>query len=133
MTSEIAFKLSETAEWRDRKAERFPEDPRNVASSARLRTLAAQELSAEAASKYSDARAAYEDAFDGIDEIVGIEQYLGEESRVDSALSEDLRGVGFTWTPHHIDEVALSFAEIYQAAAEAVLDGIRRAQAEQAT
>jgi len=40
MREPLAAYLRETADWRDRKAEEYPDDPRNVRSAAALRALA---------------------------------------------------------------------------------------------
>lgn len=128
MSTEIAFELNRTADWREEKAKKYPEDTRNAAAAQTLRVLATQAISDDAMEAYSAAFAEYEAAFDGIDSVADVESFLAQEDMVEGLNSEDMRRIGFGWSPAHIDEVMISLADNYKTATARVVAAIEKAK-----
>ena len=89
--SDISFDMNQTAEWRRRKAEKFPSDYRNAAAADLLENLASMETSYSLEEAYISAR----------NECIGAED----------ATSETLREIGFHSNPSSLDEVLRSVTE----------------------
>lgn len=89
MTNALSHDILKTAEWRDRKAERYPEDWRNAVAAKRLRELSEAAL----------ADPALEDECDMLCNEVDAEE-------LSDACSEVFRSIGFSFDPASPDEVA---------------------------
>ena len=87
MTNVLSFELEKTASWRDRKAERHPEDWRNAVAAKRLRELADSQCDASLSDRYDDLT----------NEVAPHTQ--GE------ILSGRLGDIGFRWDPESVDDV----------------------------
>ncbi|PZQ80000.1 MAG: hypothetical protein DI549_18335 [Ancylobacter novellus] len=87
----LSFEMQRAAEWRLKKAERFPSDVRNVDAAELLRKLASMSASPEREKAYSEA----------------VEEYLGSED----AVSEALREIGFHSRPASADDVLETVTE----------------------
>lgn len=91
MSNFLTFELQRKAEWRDRKAERHPEDTRNAAAADLLRKLADDASTSEAAGKLSR-----------IEEDVDHEWY----DRFKDVRDDVLADIGFRFHPQSVDHVA---------------------------
>ena len=90
MTNVLSFQLKRTESWRERKAERFANDARNLTAVKLLRELADDKImETEAADRY---------------------ERLHEEidpSEFGEVVSDAMSEIGFSWFPKTADEVIL--------------------------
>ncbi|MEC5292354.1 hypothetical protein VSX64_14835 [Aurantimonas sp. C2-6-R+9] len=87
MTNVLSFELEKTADWRDRKTKRHPEDVRNGSAAQKLRELASQKADNDLADRYQN--------------------FLNDlqPDQVSEIHSEFLGAIGFRWNPSDVDEV----------------------------
>lgn len=90
MSNFLTFELMKKAEWRDRKAERHPEDPRSAEAAKLLRRLASETTTSEPAVKLSAAEG-----------DVDHEWYDDFAGAMDGVLTD----IGYRFLPQSIDDV----------------------------
>ncbi|MBP0439555.1 hypothetical protein [Tianweitania sediminis] len=91
MSNFLSYILNKKADWRERQAVRYREDPRNAAAAELMRRLADEEATSEAANQL------YEMEGDVENELY--EHY-------DEVVNDVLTDIGFRFAPASIDEVA---------------------------
>ncbi len=126
MTNVLSFELTRTAEWRDAMATKYSYDTRNTHAAALLRQLAEQEGSSDFGRRFEAAHEAYENAYDGLDSM-GPDAIANDVARVSELISCEMRAIGFSWSPKHVDEVIERLAKQYESAAAGIAIAIREA------
>lgn len=90
MTNVLSFQLKRTESWRERTAERFSNDARNLAAVKLLRELADDKI------METEASDRYERLYEEID-----------PSEFGEVVSDAMAEIGFSWFPKTADEVIL--------------------------
>lgn len=96
----LVHRLTQTAEFRERTAEKYPDDTRNAKAVDLLNVLRQQNPSLLAVKSLNDAIVEYDAAREGVD-------FDSEPPPFEPKVSAHLDSIGFGWHPKNIDEVLL--------------------------